>query len=134
MAEKGADMPERPALVREHIEVRRIYDTDVEAGYRILVDRLWPRGVRKEDAHLDEWLKEVAPSAELRRWYGHDPRRFDEFAQRYEAELGRPQAADALRRVHDLARSRRVTLLTATREVARSGAAVLRDHLVSGAG
>ena len=126
-------MPETPSRVREDIDVRRIYDVDAGAGYRILVDRLWPRGVRKDDAHLDEWLKDVAPSAELRRWYGHDRVRFDEFAHRYEAELGRPPAADAVHRVHDLARSRRVTLLTATRDVAYSGAAVLRDHLRSGA-
>ena len=65
------------------------------AGYRVLVDRLWPRGITKAEAALDEWLKDVAPSTELRRWYGHDVERFDEFARRYRAELRRPPASVA---------------------------------------
>lgn len=114
--------------------VGRIYDGDVPDGYRVLVDRLWPRGVTKQAAALDGWAKDVAPSAELRRWYGHDPDRFDAFAERYRDELDRPAAADAVARLRDLARRRLVVLLTATRDVERSGARVLYDHLVGSAG
>lgn len=117
------------------VVVRRIYDDDDDGGgYRVLVDRLWPRGVKKQDAALDEWAKDVAPSAELRRWYGHDPARFEAFAERYRAELGWPPAAEVVARLRDVADRQRVTLLTATRDVERSGAQVLYDHLVSGSG
>jgi uncharacterized protein YeaO (DUF488 family) len=119
------------ADARERIDIRRIYETDNATGYRLLVDRLWPRGVRKADADLAEWLKEVAPSTELRRWYGHDPDKFADFSDRYRAELTRPPALDAVRHLHDLARSRRITLVTATRDLTRSAAKVLRDHLVA---
>ncbi|MCZ7527182.1 MAG: DUF488 family protein [Acidimicrobiia bacterium] len=101
------------------------------AGPRILVDRLWPRGMARDRAALDEWLKDVAPSPELRRWYGHEPARFDEFARRYRAELAQPPALEAVRHLLDLARGPGITLLTATRDVERSGARVLRDHLVA---
>lgn len=110
-------------------EVRRIYDPTDEGVCRVLVDRLWPRGITKDKAHLDAWLKDVAPSPELRRWYGHNPARFDEFARRYRDELIRSPAADAVERLRELGRERRVTLLTATRDVDRSGARVLRDVL-----
>ena len=73
----------------EHtVRVKRVYEAAAEDdGYRVLVDRLWPRGLSKVRAHLDEWLKDVAPSTELREWFGHKPERFAEFTQRYEAEL-----------------------------------------------
>ncbi len=75
---------------RRRISIRRAYDTDTGGdGYRVLVDRLWPRGVRKADAAIDEWLKDAAPTTELRRWYGHEVSRFDEFARRYPAADGR---------------------------------------------
>src|SRR5262245_17610135 len=78
-------------------EIRRIYDQDPpEAGYRVLVDRLWPRGIRKQNAALDEWAKDIAPTTDLRRWYGHDPARFEEFARRYRDELNRDPAAAAM--------------------------------------
>jgi uncharacterized protein YeaO (DUF488 family) len=111
-------------------ELRRIYD-DVggTAGYRVLVDRLWPRGVKKSDAGLDEWLKDVAPSTELRRWYGHDPGRFAEFTRRYLTELRRPPASGAVDHLLELASTQPVVLLTATGDVEHSGARVLRDHL-----
>jgi uncharacterized protein YeaO (DUF488 family) len=105
-----------------------VYDPD-EGGYRVLVDRLWPRGLRRDDAHLDEWAKEVAPSDELRRWYGHEVERFPAFAHRYRAELGRPPAAEALARLSERARRQPLTLLTATRDVEQSGARVLADAL-----
>ncbi|MBP3043493.1 DUF488 family protein [Arthrobacter jiangjiafuii] len=76
------------------IRVRRIYE-EPDGGYRVLVDRLWPRGVSKEKAHLDEWLKELAPSTDLRKWYGHLQDRWDQFVQRYREELeGNTQVAD----------------------------------------
>ena len=118
--------------MRAHREmtVRRVYD-DEQTGYRVLVDRLWPRGISKADAALDGWLKDVAPTTELRRWYGHDPGRFEEFARRYRAELGGPPASDAVDRLVELAETESVTLLTATRDVERSGAEVLRQFIAS---
>ena len=113
------------------IRLRRVYEAESQHvdGPRILVDRLWPRGVTKAAAALDEWLKEVAPSAELRRWYNHDTDRFDEFARRYRAELRQPPASDAIERLLQLARTGPITLLTATRDVPHSGAEVLRALL-----
>ena len=113
------------------IEVVRVYeDPGRRRGeHRVLVDRLWPRGIRKETVDHDEWLKEVAPSAELRRWYGHEPERFAEFARRYRAELAGPQAAGEVARLAGLAGRRRLVLLTATRDVEHSGAVVLREAI-----
>ena len=113
-------------------QVRRVYgEPRGDKSRRVLVDRLWPRGVTKAAAALDEWLKDVAPSAELRRWYGHDVARFDEFARRYRAELRRPPAAGALDRLLQLAGADPITLLTATRDVEHSGARVLQRHLAN---
>ena len=108
------------------IRVRRVYDPpSPDDGARVLVDRIWPRGLRKDAARLDEWAKDVAPSTELRQWYGHDPARFGEFRVRYLSELyGGPQRA-ALGRLRALASARPLTLLTATRDVEHSQAAVL---------
>jgi len=109
------------------VRVRRVYDEPSAAdGARVLVDRVWPRGVRKDALRLDEWAKDVAPSAGLRTWYGHDPAKFDDFRQRYLGELtGSPQRA-ALGRLRALASSGKpLTLLTATRDVDHSQAAVL---------
>ena len=116
---------------RTGVEVRRVYDTDDAAfvGYRVLVDRLWPRGISKADAALDEWCKDAAPSTELRRWYSHDIARFTEFDRRYRAELAQPPGSDAVERLAALAGRQRLTLLTATRDVEYSGAEVLRRHL-----
>jgi uncharacterized protein YeaO (DUF488 family) len=112
------------------IELQRIYDAlGRDGGYRVLVDRLWPRGVKKVDAAVDEWAKDVAPSDELRRWYGHDQAKFREFAKRYRAELRHSPASDAALHLLDVARDRRVVLLTATHDVEHSGAIVLLDHL-----
>jgi uncharacterized protein YeaO (DUF488 family) len=110
------------------VKVRRIYDIpDATDGYRVLVDRLWPRGVRRVSGLFDEWAKDVAPSHELRRWYGHDPARYSEFVHRYRAELDQPPAVDCVTRLADLARAEPVTLLTATKDVDHSGAAVLSE-------
>lgn len=112
------------------VRVRRIYDSPEPAdGLRVLVDRLWPRGVSKSAAALDEWAKAVAPSDELRRWYGHQPERFAEFRERYETELQAPERLAALTHLRDLAGSGPVTLLTATKDVAHSEAAVLAERL-----
>jgi uncharacterized protein YeaO (DUF488 family) len=108
------------------VTARRVYDEPERAdGKRVLVDRLWPRGLSKAKARLDEWLKAVAPSDELRRWYGHDPAKFAEFRRRYQAELTEPERAEAFRHLAEEARSGPVTLLTATRDLERSEAQVL---------
>ena len=112
------------------IRVRRVYDEPEPAdGARVLVDKLWPRGVSKQAAHLQEWARDIAPSDELRRWYGHDPDKFDEFRRRYLAELDQPEPRAAVARLRGLAAGGPVTLLTATRDVQHSQAAVLADHL-----
>lgn len=115
---------------RPQVRVRRVYDEPAaDDGVRVLVDRIWPRGLTKARADLAEWCKQVAPSTELRRWYGHDPAKFDEFARRYRAELEQPERAAALRHLHELADDRSLTLLTATRDPDISEAAVLADLL-----
>jgi uncharacterized protein YeaO (DUF488 family) len=108
------------------VRVRRIYDPpEPDDGVRVLVDRLWPRGVAKDAAHVDEWPKGLTPSAELRRWYHAGQGSYEEFARRYEAELAAPEAAGLLDGVRRLAEEGTVTLLTAAREPGRSHAAVL---------
>lgn len=115
------------------VRARRVYEAATPSdGRRVLVDRLWPRGLSKEKACLDEWLKAVAPSDELRRWYGHEPTRFAEFTRRYQAELKEPEQAEALRHLRDEARAGPVTLLTATRDLEHSEAEVLVQQLRSG--
>ena len=112
------------------VRVRRAYDPpDPADGHRVLVDRLWPRGLSKNAAALDEWVKAVAPSDELRRWYGHEPGKFAAFRERYHAELQAPERADALTHLRKLADSGPLTLLTATRDVEHSQAAVLAEKL-----
>lgn len=109
------------------VRVKRIYEEAApDDGVRVLVDRLWPRGVRKADARLDAWAKELAPSSELRRWYGHEPGRFDAFAKRYREELAQRDELDAWRR---RASEETVTLLTATRDVEHGHARVLAEAL-----
>ena len=112
------------------VRVRRVYDPpDPADGQRVLVDRLWPRGLSKGAAALDEWLKAVAPSDELRRWYGHEVSKFPEFQERYQAELQSPERTEALAHLRNLAGSGPLTLLTATRDVEHSEAVVLATRL-----
>ena len=114
------------------IEIRRVYDDPkgTRGAYRVLVDRLWPRGMAKDALRVDEWAKDVAPSTALRRWYGHEPERFGEFASRYRAELRRPEVAEAVGAILRAARRRpTLVLLTATKDVDRSGAKVLASHM-----
>lgn len=115
---------------RAGVRVKRVYEEpDPTDGLRILVDRLWPRGVGKQDLPHDAWLKDAAPSSELRTWYGHRPERFEEFARRYRKELRSGAPAAALEQLRQKAGSQTVTLLTATRDMDRSGAAVLAEML-----
>ena len=108
------------------VQMKRIYEEPANAdGYRVLVERLWPRGVRKAAAHLDAWEKAVAPSTELRRWYGHDPAKWEEFQHRYERELAAEEARAALQALADRARHGPVTLLYSARDGDLSNAAVL---------
>lgn len=110
--------------------IQRAYDAPSKGrSYRVLVDRLWPRGVSKEKADLDEWAKDVAPSDALRRWYGHEPDKFAEFARRYRAELKESPDKEVVKRLRAEAKSKPVTLVTATKEVEISGAQVLLDVL-----
>ena len=112
------------------VRVRRVYEHPApDDGRRLLVDRLWPRGLSKDAAHVDEWVKDVAPSDELRRWYGHEPERFEEFRRRYADELREPARAQALARIEEAAQRGTVTLLTATKDAGRSQAAVLAERL-----
>ncbi|KMS92262.1 DUF488 domain-containing protein [Prauserella rugosa] len=118
------------------VDYARVYDRDHDRSSRdrgaaVLVDRVWPRGVRKADAGFDEWLRAVAPSTELRTWYGHDPERFAEFRRRYLDELDDAERAEALAHLRRLADDGAVTLLTATRDVDHSHAAVLAEVLNS---
>jgi uncharacterized protein YeaO (DUF488 family) len=113
------------------VGVARIYDHIGKGpARRVLVDRLWPRGVSRSDRRFDLWLKEVAPSPELRKWYGHDPARFDEFERRYRAELA-GATRGPLDELHELAVAGPVILLTATKDLDHSSAAVLRDVLAA---
>jgi uncharacterized protein YeaO (DUF488 family) len=112
------------------VQVRRVYDAPAPGdGTRVLVDRIWPRGMTKEKAGLDDWCKQVAPSTELRKWYGHDPARFEEFSRRYRDELTEPERAEALAQLRGLARTGTLTLLTASKAADISEAAVLAGLL-----
>jgi uncharacterized protein YeaO (DUF488 family) len=112
------------------VQVRRVYDDPGPGdGTRVLVDRLWPRGMTKEKASLDEWCKQIAPSTALRTWYGHDPERFGEFTRRYGEELTEPERAEALTHLRELAATGTLTLLTASKAADISEATVLAGLL-----
>src|SRR5277367_6768955 len=114
------------AAAQATVRVRRAYEEpEPDDGQRVLVDRLWPRGLSKARAALDEWCKNVAPSGELRTWYNHDPDRFEEFSSRYRQELKDPERAEALAHLRGLAKEGPLTLLTATKRPDISEAAVL---------
>ena len=111
---------------QSNLGVARVYDDpEPDAGERVLVDRLWPRGFRKDDPRVGRWMPKVAPSTELRRWYSHETSRFEEFATRYRAELDVGEAAAALTKLRELLRHGPLTLLTSTRDLERSHVAVL---------
>ncbi|MFJ8632193.1 DUF488 domain-containing protein [Streptomyces sp. NPDC093568] len=108
------------------VRIRRVYEApEPEDGVRVLVDRLWPRGLSKDAARVDEWPKGLTPSTELRRWYHAGGSSYEEFARRYEAELAEPEAAELLDRLRELTSKGDVTLLTASKSPEESHAAVL---------
>ena len=110
------------------IRLKRAYDPPKKQdGYRVLVDRVWPRGVRKEDARINRWLKELAPSTDLRKWFGHDPAKWEQFRERYWEQLDRqPEAVDLLRRRSD---GKLVTLVYAAKDRQHNNAVALQQYL-----
>ena len=112
-----------------NVRLKRAYEpVDAEDGTRVLVDRLWPRGVSKVDAALDQWMKEIAPSTELRKWFAHEPARWEEFCRRYSAELH--QNAELLSQLRSLAREGPVTLVYSAHDEVHNDAIVLRDVIL----
>ena len=110
------------------IRLKRAYDPPADSdGYRVLVDRVWPRGVSKEQAALDDWFKEIAPSAELRKWFGHDPEKWDEFRSRYFRELD--DAREPLATLAEKADQGRVTLVFGARETRYNNAQAIKEYL-----
>ncbi|SFK18226.1 Uncharacterized conserved protein YeaO, DUF488 family [Nitrosomonas aestuarii] len=115
---------------RSVVRIKRVYETPEQAdGHRILVDRLWPRGLSKQKAKVDVWIKEIAPSTELRRWYGHDPNKWAEFKNRYIAEL--KANPDPVETVLSEIREGIVTFLYSAKETRMNNAFVLRDYIAS---
>ncbi len=116
-------------IAADHIKLKRAYDPPAaDDGTRVLVDRLWPRGVKKANAAIDEWLKEIAPSAELRKWFGHDPERWVEFQRRYRSEIRKHP--EEFKRLRMLAQHGRLTLVFSAHDEAHNDAVVLKDLLV----
>ncbi len=113
------------------VALKRVYDEPAASdGTRVLVERLWPRGISKERAHIDLWLKDVAPSTQLRKWFNHDPQKFPEFRRRYEAELKSEAAQEALTKLHEIAKQGQLTLVFAAHDAEYSNAVVLQDMLL----
>ena len=113
------------------VALKRAYDEPAPSdGTRVLVERLWPRGISKERARIDMWLKDVAPSTELRKWFNHDPQKFQEFRRRYEKELKADAAQKALAILHEIAKHGQLTLVFAARDTDHSNAAILREILL----
>jgi uncharacterized protein YeaO (DUF488 family) len=111
------------------VRIKRAYEPPSRGdGTRILVDRLWPRGVKKSQAGISQWMKEIAPSNELRKWFGHDPARWEEFRRRYEAELTGKR--DLVRQLRELAREGTLTLIYSAHDEAHNQAVVLREMLL----
>ena len=110
------------------LKIKRVYDpVSPDDGKRVLVDRLWPRGIKKEKAQIDEWLKEISPSNELRKWYSHDPVKWAEFKKRYEKEL--VGKSDLLKKIKAESKKQTVTLLFSTKELELNNAVALREIL-----
>jgi uncharacterized protein YeaO (DUF488 family) len=114
------------------LKLRRAYDPPLDhEGNRYLVDRLWPRGVKKEDLEIDAWLKEIAPSADLRKWFAHDPEKWEEFRERFRRELEEPARQEILRKLAAESREGTITLIFAARDTKRNNAVVVKE-LVEG--
>ena len=117
------------AHTHAHVRIKRAYDPAApDDGTRILVDRLWPRGLKKSDAAISQWMKEIAPSTELRKWFAHDPAKWDEFRRRYEAELA--EHPELLSELRGMTRKGPVTLVYAAHDEQHNQAVVLRDALL----
>jgi uncharacterized protein YeaO (DUF488 family) len=113
------------------VRIKRAYEPPTASdGYRVLIDRIWPRGVTREEAHLDEWARELAPSGELRRWFGHEPTRFGEFRRRYTDELGAHK--EKVRELRRRAREGTLTLVYGARDTEHNDAVVLAEVLRRG--
>lgn len=110
------------------MKIKRVYDKpEKDDGYRILVDRIWPRGISKATAEIDEWLKEIAPSTELRKWFNHEPEKYQEFKKRYKEELKTQN--ETLKKIHTLAKKKNVTLLYSAKDTQYNQAVVLLEVL-----
>jgi len=108
------------------IKVQRVYESSQESGYRILVDRIWPRGVRKEELHFDLWLKNIAPSTSLRKWFGHDPQKWKEFKRSYFKELESKEAD-----IGQIKKHKNAVLLFAAKDTEHNNAVALKEYLES---
>ncbi|ASN03998.1 DUF488 domain-containing protein [Virgibacillus necropolis] len=114
------------------VNLKRVYEDKVDSdGVRILVDRVWPRGMSKEDAKLDHWIKEIGPSSDLRKWFGHDPEKYEDFKQKYKKELQNGEQGEALKEIKDITKKhdKNVTLLYASKEEKYNQASVLKEIL-----
>jgi len=114
------------------VQIKRIYEEKrKDDGIRVLVDRVWPRGVSKEDADLDEWIKQVGPSSDLRKWFSHDPEKFEAFKKKYKEELQSGDQKEALDKLKDITKKhdKEITLLFASKEEKYNQAAVLKEIL-----
>lgn len=117
------------SVFNDRVKLKRAYESPIaDDGTRVLIDRLWPRGVKKAEAAIDYWMKELAPSTELRKWFGHDPARWEEFRRRYAAEIH--EHRDELHRLRDLVRQGAVTLVYSAHDEAHNDAVVLREVLL----
>lgn len=115
-------------MSKKPIHIKRIYEDPANNdGYRVLIDRIWPRGVSKEKANLDEWMKEIAPSTDLRKWFSHDTEKFDEFKKRYEKELD--EREDLLDQLIEKSSNKKVTLLYGAKDEEHNQAVVLAELL-----
>ena len=116
-------------VAADYVRLKRAYEPPApDDGTRILIDRLWPRGIKKTDAAIDEWMKEIAPSTELRKWFGHDPARWHEFRRRYQSEIR--HHSEELDRLRALAQHGRITLVFSAHDEAHNDAVVLKDLLL----
>jgi uncharacterized protein YeaO (DUF488 family) len=114
------------------IWLKRVYDQpSADDGQRILVDRVWPRGLSKDKARVDEWLRELGPSTALRKWFGHEPSRWDEFRARYQAELSVPEQRQRLQRLRELARKETVSILYGAKDREHNQAVVIAELLAT---
>ena len=122
-------MPMSKRITADRVKLKRAYEPPApDDGTRILIDRLWPRGIKKADAAIDEWIKEIAPSTELRKWFGHDPERWHEFRRRYQSEIR--QHPEELDRIRALAQHGRITLVFSAHDEAHNDAVVLKELLL----